>query len=317
MRNGEVMIKRRLKDFCQLALAVLFRFGQLVGFDILPRHFYSEIPDIRKLRRADHWRKAYSMIGVLGADADEQLEFASQTVSPDLRKRIAKGGIHERACKLNGELGFGGPVEAAFLYAFVATHRPKRIVQVGCGVSTAVCIEAAKAAGFEAQITCIDPYPTQFLNAASAEGRIRLVREPVECLDYSFLAELSAGDLFFVDSTHTLGPAGEASRIVLEMLPRLRKGTLVHFHDIWFPYDYRYKILDREMFFWHESVLLHAFLTHNPRFAILASLSMLSFYRQKELSELLPVYQPPKTEHGLQVCKGHYPTSIYLKVLCS
>jgi len=64
---------------------------------------------------------------------------------------------------------------------------------------------------------------------------------------------LAAGDLFFVDSTHTLGPAGEATRIILEFLPRLRKDVLIHFHDIVFPYDYTPDILDGAMFFPHES----------------------------------------------------------------
>jgi len=51
-------------------------------------------------------------------------------------------------------------------------------------------------------------------------------------------------NLFFVDSTHTLGPAGEASRIVLEFLPRLRTGVMIHFHEHHFPLRLFPKIFD-------------------------------------------------------------------------
>ena len=47
------------------------------------------------------------------------------------------------------------------------------------------------------------------------------------------------------------------------MLPRLAAGVRVHFHDIWFPYDYSGGILDSELFFWHETALLHAYLAGN------------------------------------------------------
>ena len=76
---------------------------------------------------------------------------------------------------------------------------------------------------------------------------------------------VSNDDLFFVDSTHTLGPAGEGSRIILDVLPNLPPGAYVYFHDIWFPYDYDPSILDGALCFWPETVLLYAFLCMNQR----------------------------------------------------
>src|SRR5437764_8412612 len=110
-------MKRALKNAVKSLLATAFAAGQRLGVDVLPRHFYSEIPDLRKLRRTTHWRKPYSMIGVAGADPDEQLAFARSVVTDDLRARIAKGDVHHTACARNGEPGYG-PVEADFLFAF-------------------------------------------------------------------------------------------------------------------------------------------------------------------------------------------------------
>jgi hypothetical protein len=93
--------------------------------------------------------------------------------------------------------------------------------------------------GYQPEIMCVEPYPNDFLKEQSKQGIIELIDSPVEELTVDLVSTLQEGDLFFVDSTHTLGPAGESSRIILELLPRLNKGVYIHFHDIWFPFDYK------------------------------------------------------------------------------
>jgi len=73
-------MKRLIKNSIKKAMVKFFHLGQRMGFDILPRHFYSEIPDIRKLKCSDHWRKPFSMIGIDGADIERQLDFVADTV---------------------------------------------------------------------------------------------------------------------------------------------------------------------------------------------------------------------------------------------
>ena len=92
--------------------------------------------------------------------------------------------------------------------------------------------------GYVPQITCIEPYPTAFLQRESESGRITLVARKIEDVGIDAISRIEEGDLFFVDSSHTLAPAGEVNLIILEMLPRLPAGVYVHFHDIYFPYDY-------------------------------------------------------------------------------
>ena len=300
------------RDLGKRLLVRLFHFGQRMGVDILPRHFYSEIPDIARLARSDHWREPFSMLEVQGIDLDAQAAFVAGCMLPEARAAIAAGDIHARACAANGTPGFG-PIEAEFLHAFVQAKRPARIVQIGCGVSTAVCLRAAAAAGIGMQLTCIEPYPTGYLRDAAARGEIVLVEQPVETMGLGFLRELGDGDLFFVDSTHTLGPGGEVSRIILEMLPRLAPGVYAHFHDITFPYDFQADVLEA-LFHWHESTLLLGFLTGNRRFGICASLSMLHFARRSWLREQFPGYRPRVEDRGLRVRDGHYPSSLYLRV---
>ena len=275
-------MRRWLKAAGKRASERMFHTFQGLGFDVLPRHFYSEIPDIAKLRRSAHWREPYTMIGVNGTDVDVQLQYLESVMTPDVRERLVAEDMHAYACGENGEPGYGR-VEADVLYSVIRTSRPKRVVQIGCGVSTALILAAGEHAGYRPKVLCVDPYPTDFLKRLAAAGSIELLARPVEALGWEPLLALHAGDLFFVDSTHTLGPAGEVSRIILEMLPRLNDGVLVHFHDIYFPYDYPTDILEGALFFSHESPLLHAFLVNNPRFEILASMSMLHHQRPTQL----------------------------------
>jgi predicted O-methyltransferase YrrM len=303
-----------LKSNAKRLLYKMFEQGQRLGLDVLPRHFYSEIPDIRRLKRTTHWRVPYAMAGVAGAEIASQMEFVQSCCPRALVEKIATARVHEHACASNGAVGFGA-VEADFLYAFVASRRPKQIFQIGCGVSTSVCLAAAADASYTPQVICVEPYPTPYLVEQANSGTIRLIREMAQTLSLSTVEELGADVLFFVDSTHTLGPAGEVSRIVLEMLPRLKSGAWVHFHDITFPYDYSRHVLDSALFFQHESVLLHAFLAFNGRFRLLAALSMLHYAAPQRLAEYLPNYRPAANDGGLNVGKGHFPSSAYLQVV--
>ena len=306
-------IRRLLKDFGKWVLHTIFVMGQRLGIDLLPRHFYSEIPSIRDLRRSTDWRAPYSMIGVAGGDIGSQLAFLRSCCPPEMCADIATRNIHEEAARMNGESGFG-EIESEFLYAFLVARKPAQIIQIGCGLSTAVCLLAARRAGYRPEVICVDPYPSDFLRLEAEQGSIRLLPVKAQGVDLDVILGLGNDLLFFVDSSHTLGPAGEVSRIVLEMLPRLRRGAFAHFHDIFFPLDYEPNLLASALFFHHESPLLHAFLAYNSRFRLAVSLAMLHHSAGDELKVLFRHYRPAKMKDGLYVTPGHFPSSAYLEV---
>lgn len=254
------------------------------------------------------------MIGVAGMAVESQLSFVRHCLSPELRSHLRSVDVHQAACVANGEPGYGR-VEGDFLFAFVASRQPKEILQIGCGVSTAICVAAAKHAGYFPTITCVEPYPSPFLKGLAQQGLIRLIPKKAQDLELAVIESLGPYSFLFVDSSHALGPAGEVSRIILELLPRLKPGAHAHFHDILFPYDYDRHILTGALFFQHESVLLHAFLTHNHRFAVQASFSFLHHVAMPELVSLLPRYSPASHIGGLANGPGDFPSSTYLTVM--
>jgi hypothetical protein len=310
-------VSPKLREHLKSGLHGLFVLGQRLGWDILPRHYYSGIPGIRGLQGSESWKRPSSMIGVAGADIESQMAFVRECCRPPLPERLKMGGIYQYACRENGETGYG-PMEAEFLFCYITTKRPGRIVQVGCGVSTAVILLAAKEAGYQPQVICIEPFPTRYLIRTTERKLIELIPEPAQEVDLRVLTGLDAGDLLFVDSTHAVRAGSEVNRIVLEVLPRLPSGCFVHFHDIYFPYDYQSSVLST-LFFWEESTLLHAFLINNPRYYIAVSLSMLHHACPQQMQSQLPNYRPAVMHHGLHAngeeAAGHFPSAIYLSVL--
>src|SRR4051812_9992690 len=96
-------LKRHVKDLGKRGLRKFFEAGQRLGVDILPRHFYSEIPDLSELRADDAWKAPRSMIGIIGAGIPQQLEFLESCCPPEVRERLRRGDIYPHACSSNGE----------------------------------------------------------------------------------------------------------------------------------------------------------------------------------------------------------------------
>lgn len=306
-------MKRAARDLVKTAWQRVFEAAQRLGVNVTPNHFYSGIPDYRELRRDPRWRRPQSMIGIRGAELESQWEFVRSCCGP-VRERLERTGIHAAAVAAHGEAGYGQG-DAAFLYAFIRTHRPPRIVQVGCGVSTRVILAAARDAGYATEIVCVEPYPNEAMRRAGADGLIRLIAEPAQHVDLSVLSDVGEGGLLFVDSTHALRVGGEVSWIVLEVLPRLPRRCWAHFHDVTFPYDYHPRMMWKfALFFPNETTLLLAFLCGNERFEIAASLAMLNNADAGKLAGLLREYTPARVKDGLYESEGDFANALYLKV---
>lgn len=308
-------LKRKIKNVGKYGLRKLFEVGQGFGFDILPRHFYSELADIRDLRRDDRWKEPRSLLGVNGTDLYEQLRFLEKCSSDRLKRRTQPESIHIQALRENNLDEGYGTVEADCLYCFIQETKPQKIVQVGCGVSTSVILQAADAVGYLPELSCIEPYPNVFLADQARRGRIKLVAEKAQHVPLELLTDLGENGFLFVDSTHTVKAGSEVNRIILEVMPRLKPGSYIHFHDIHFPYDYIPDLLSSALFFWSESVLLLAYLMDNPRYTILASLCMLQHKLPRELAAIFPTFLPADKEHGLKMSTGEFPSSIYLRTV--
>ena len=309
-------MKRKIRNYFSKIVYAAFVQIQKAGINILPSHFYSSVPDISSLKKEDYWRLPLSFTGVKGREIEEQAEFIQEICKPEILNDVNKKEINADAIRENGSYDGYGIIEADFLYCFIRKIQPKKIIQIGCGVSTSIILTAAKDSGYTPNIICVEPYPTNFLLKLSKQNKITLLAERAQLTDLNVLTDLNENDLLFVDSTHTVKPGSEVNRVILEVLPRLKPNVWIHFHDIYFPYDYRRNILDGDVFFWGESTLLHAFLINNANVQINVSLSMMHYEKPEVLSKYFARYKPQNNNYGLKAKGGeHFPCSIFLKTL--
>jgi hypothetical protein len=165
-------------------------------------------------------------------------------------------------------------VDIELYHAVLRTYRPKRVVEVGGGHSSRFSTEALRLNGDGASVTLIDPHPRVRVSKAVSH-----IARRVEDADPSVFTELQAGDVLFIDSSHT---TEEARYHVAEILPRLAGGVVVHHHDVLFPYD-RYYLEDGKLY-GEPDVLLEFYLANSETYEVLVGAAWVA-WRDRALVE--------------------------------
>lgn len=144
-------------------------------------------------------------------------------------------------------------IDAAALFCLLGSIRPRRYLEVGSGFSTAFAARAKADFHLRTEITSIDPSPRIMID----EVCDRVIRKRLEEMDLSIFEELEEGDFLLVDSSHFCYMNSDVATFFFDVLPRLEQGIMVHFHDIFLPYDYPPEMADR---YYSEQYLLGTYL---------------------------------------------------------
>lgn len=126
------------------------------------------------------------------------------------------------------------PLDGAAAYTIVRQRRPRRVLEIGCGNSTRFMARALADAGEAGELTCVDPAPRVPLEGV----RARHVRRMLSDEDAIRCDALEENDILFIDSSHIMLPGMDVDIQFNRMFPRLRRGVLVHLHDVFLPYGY-------------------------------------------------------------------------------
>ena len=153
-------------------------------------------------------------------------------------------------------------LDAAVYQAMVRRFQPNRVIEVGSGFSTARLLDTADRFLPELEVTCIDPYPDRLLALLEQKDKVEVIASPVQDVPQSIFTALEASDILFIDSSHVAKAGSDVLWLFLRVLPRLKKGVLVHVHDVFWPFEYPAEWLHAGRN-WNEDYLLHAFLCHN------------------------------------------------------
>jgi hypothetical protein len=161
--------------------------------------------------------------------------------------------------------------DAFTLSGIIRKEKPRRIVEIGSGFSSAVMLDTLSQTGETAALTFIEPFPHRLDSVLLPNDRASsaILARPVQEVLLSVFDELDAHDILFIDSSHVAKIGSDVTIILLRILPRLKPGVVIHFHDIFYPASYPISWI-REGRAWNESIFLRAFLVQNRDYKIIA-----------------------------------------------
>jgi hypothetical protein len=185
---------------------------------------------------------------------------------------------------------------AAILYSMIRNFKPKRIIEIGSGNSSLVIMEAIEknlTIGLQTAYTIIDPFPSNIIKKNLPEVS-KIIIEKVENVDETIFSALVENDILFIDSGHTIKTGGDVNFLILEILPHLKPGVIIHFHDINLRFEYPKIYFTKPTFrvFWTEAYLLQSFLSLNPYFEIMVGLNYLMIEKAEDFKDAFPHYNP-------------------------
>ena len=169
------------------------------------------------------------------------------------------------------------------------------MVEIGGGDSTFIsmaALEINRSEGYPCSFICIEPYPRDFLSKARWPD-YKLIVEKVQDVNLSIFDN---ADVVFIDSSHVSKIGSDVNHEMFEILPRLKPGCLIHWHDIVIPTNYWRDWTEGGTQFWNESYMLHAFLMYNSNFSVIWAAR---WFKQKHHELLAERFDYLMPEHRL------------------
>jgi predicted O-methyltransferase YrrM len=132
--------------------------------------------------------------------------------------------------------------DGIILHSMLRLYCPQRIIEIGSGWSSVCMADTIKSclAG-KCELTLIEPFPGllhDLLGPNTSDEPIHILECGVQQVPLETFDALRAGDILFIDSTHVLRTGSDVCYELCEILPRLAPGVIVHFHDIFWPFEY-------------------------------------------------------------------------------
>lgn len=255
-----------------------------------PGHFNSPLPDMKAvLSDARNIRKISETVLGVSLDEDQQVKLLIEFSKyyPQLPWKEYSRSRNQRYF-FNGEHWYGHG-DAIVLYAMIRHFKPKRIIEVGCGYSSAVMLDTCEGFLENTDIIFIDPYQDVLKRIMREKDKLtsRIITDQLQNIDYAIFQDLCENDILFLDSSHTVKYSSDVLFIFTEILPRLKPGVIVHFHDIFWPFEYPLEWL-MEGRAWNEIYFLRSFLQYNQLFEILYFNDFMAKKHRDELNVWMP-----------------------------
>jgi len=272
----------------------------MVGVFPIRDHYYEPLFNPKHLRRPLSDER---MLTGIDWNVDEQLAKLNAFNFQDEFQDVPEKYASETEFHFKNDSYESG--DAEYWYNIIRLKRPKKIIEIGSGHSTKIARLAIKKNGscdaaYKCKHICIEPYEMPWLEKIGVE----VLRKKAEDVDISFFQQLEADDILFIDSSHVIRPQGDVLFELLELIPTLKPGVIVHIHDIFSPRDYLKEWVVDEVRLWNEQYLLEAFLSYNSSWKIIGALNFLKHHHYDLLKEKCPRLTPDREPGSFYIVKS-------------
>jgi hypothetical protein len=284
-RLGAVKGKLAERHAAQRWLArKMLPFTQSLGFSILGDHFYEPIPNLKNVKKNYNDRPRILPGFLVSSFWAENMK---RIVGPYITEYLASPAFEKYGEKNWFYTGW----DAAYYYCLIRSAKPRSITEVGRGISTWIAgsaLDRNASEGYPGMITSIDPY----FRGNDITSCTRIITAKLQQIPPSERADLLHADIFFTDSSHVAKWGSDVLHLFEAWIPNVAVNTLVHFHDIFTPYDYPKQWMVEQKRFWNEQYLFESFVAFNDSFRIECPLNYL--FRNGALKQLSEIVNAPK-----------------------
>jgi predicted O-methyltransferase YrrM len=254
-----------------------------------PGHFYSTIPSLTEVE--NDRRRIFANEAPLKIDLrpEEQKNLLSDLVGyVDEFPWPAEPSTGLRYYTNNGFFNYA---DAFALYGMLRRLKPRKVIEIGSGFSSAVMMDTNEQfLNTSLKITFVEPYSERLQKLMRqgdhAVSAYQLIEKRIQDVPMDIFQTLEAGDIFFVDSSHVSKVGSDLNHILFNIVPRLKPGVILHFHDIFYPFEYPEGWI-KQGIFWNEVYLLRAFLMNNKQYEVL----LMNDYWDKQSFPAIPRFK--------------------------
>lgn len=264
-------LKKTIQKFINKLPYVRGLYRQTLNTAFPNGHFYSPIISVEdmKKRESEIWKNV-ELDAIKGIELRPKEQKELVLLFSNYYKEIPFKAEKLINLRYQFENDYYSYTDGIILYSMIRHFKPKRIIEVGSGFSSALILDTNELFFTNSiHLTFIDPFTNRLLSLLKGEDRnnITIIEKNVQQVSLESFKKLQSGDILFIDSTHVSKTGSDVNYILFEILPILQKGVLIHFHDIFFPFEYPKKWVFKG-FNWNEAYILKAFLMYNNDFEI-------------------------------------------------
>lgn len=252
-------------------------------------HFYSPIPSAEDVARNAQPRTIHRVIPGIDLRESDQLVLLNSLIGVYREQPFsAQPQPGFRYCFENPAYSYS---DAILLYCMLRHLRPRRVIEIGSGYSSCVMLDTSERfLRPQPSFTFVEPYPqllASLLRPAESE-ELTILSVRLQDVELDRFHALEANDILFVDSTHVSKLGSDVNRLIFEILPALQPGVHVHFHDIFYPFEYPQAWLE-ERRAWNEAYILRAFLQYNSAFRVVLMNTFMEHFHQEFFEQHMPL----------------------------